>query len=792
MKVFPPGKAATGIAAFLLGMPALLAADTPSTPLPPPASVKVDFDRDIRPILETSCLRCHGPQKPRSHFRLDDRTAALAGGDDNTNDIVPGNSEKSRLIAYVARQVPDLEMPPAGRGDALTPLQIGLLRAWIDQGATWHTTNTPPLLNLTMEPTLRWFDVSGNKQKFSELEGTKPGFSGGVENFSATEHVNPNETVSLEGHVIVPDQDFDLKVNVDRTDLGFVHAGFDQWRQYYATDGGYDPLALPPNFNFNNNLYVDNGHAWVDFGLALPHWPLIVLGYEYQYQTGTESTLDWGTVPAANGGKNIYPATQALDEHTHIITLDISKTLDGWDLENKAQVEFYHEQNAGMEASFLAGGTTPDYGVLTQDNYHQTQGMDTLTVEKQLRDWWLLDGGFYYSQLSGSDFFNYAAVDPTLGFGTTLSSQQIILNRRSEIFSFANLFRPLDYLTMSLGTQNEWTHEDGFGESIPDLDLANTVPAGSDLDEFKASQNANFRFTKIPFSVIFGDAQFSEDDYSIGQSQDVANTDQLQRQTAADNLRYDLKTGFSTSPWYWSDLTMQYERQSSDTHYNQLQDIYFGQPGPSNGYPAFILGRTVTSDQFETKLALQPARWLKTTLTWQLSSTDYSSKTDPAFDPSLGTVSDGGFIADGHYDLQTYGINATVTPFRRLYFSGAFTFSHSRVTTADNGDPSIVPYEGNIYTVNATATYTLNEKTRLQLAYIFSDANYAENNAEAGIPAGLDYTRQDVVIGLSRQLTKNMSAALHYEFSQYSEPSSGNVNNFTAHGIMASLVFRWP
>ena len=103
--------------------------------LPRAATIKINYDRDIHPILEQSCLRCHGGQKPRSHFRLDYPASALAGGDANTNDIVPGNSRASLLIAYVARQVPDMEMPPVGRGEPLTPLQIGLLRAWIDQGA---------------------------------------------------------------------------------------------------------------------------------------------------------------------------------------------------------------------------------------------------------------------------------------------------------------------------------------------------------------------------------------------------------------------------------------------------------------------------------------------------------------------------------------------------------------------------------------------------------------------------------------------------------------------------------
>ena len=65
-----------------------------------------------------------GRKNPKSHFRLDNRESALKGGDENTNDIVPGDSSKSLLINYVARQVPDMEMPPVGKGDPLTSQQI--------------------------------------------------------------------------------------------------------------------------------------------------------------------------------------------------------------------------------------------------------------------------------------------------------------------------------------------------------------------------------------------------------------------------------------------------------------------------------------------------------------------------------------------------------------------------------------------------------------------------------------------------------------------------------------------
>ena len=360
----------------------------------------------------------------------------------------------------------------------------------------------------------------------------------------------------------------------------------------------------------------------------------------------------------------------------------------------------------------------------------------------------------------------------------------------------ASLFTPLTYLTFSLGTQNEWTTENGFGNSIPDLDLdpvANT-PAGSDSDLFKASQNVSLRYTKIPFTILFADGRFDQE--SVNQFQEQApGDDSVKTETQADatNFRYNFQTGFNTSPWRWFALNAQYQYQYSDTDYNYPTDVADGNSGVGNGYPGFILNRKIRTDGFETKLDLRPKNWVKLTLSYKIAGTDYSSITDPAFrnnDPTR-VVSPGGSIMDGSMDSQTYGFSATLTPIQRLYFYSAFTYTHSRCVTASTDDPSIVPYSGDIYTLTTTATYALNPKTSLQASYAFSYADYGQNNAVAGLPLGINFTRDEVLVGLTRQLSTRLSCALHYEFSHYNEPSSGSSNDFTAQGVFATLVYKW-
>jgi hypothetical protein len=142
--------------------------------IPPAASAKgLTYEKDIRPIFEASCFRCHGEQKPKADLRLDSLASVLKGGEDGKV-VVAGESKKSLLLAAVARVNDEVAMPPkfrprpGGPGGAgnpppgggappsggpggpggpggqrgfgpppkpLTPEQVSLIRAWIDQGA---------------------------------------------------------------------------------------------------------------------------------------------------------------------------------------------------------------------------------------------------------------------------------------------------------------------------------------------------------------------------------------------------------------------------------------------------------------------------------------------------------------------------------------------------------------------------------------------------------------------------------------------------------------------------------
>jgi hypothetical protein len=167
-----------------LAQPAL-AADIDVSKLPPPSDKKdLTYEHDIQPLLKASCFNCHGEQRHSGGVRLDSVEAIMKGGQRGSVIITPGKSETSQIVISASRLDPKTAMPPPPRGPRrggmggtnnpaggtngpaggppgapngagapppgggppppgrggppakpLTPEEVGLIRAWIDQGA---------------------------------------------------------------------------------------------------------------------------------------------------------------------------------------------------------------------------------------------------------------------------------------------------------------------------------------------------------------------------------------------------------------------------------------------------------------------------------------------------------------------------------------------------------------------------------------------------------------------------------------------------------------------------------
>ncbi len=747
---------------------------------------QIDFARDIKPILETSCLRCHGPEKPKSRFRLDNRVAALKGGDEGV-DILPGNSVKSPLIHYVAYLVEDSEMPPVGKGVQLTAGQVSLMRAWIDQGAVWDAAPLTNNLVFSFSPIIGGTTVSGDNHKYRELNSQKEGVNGGVEEFKLFKQTSPDTKWLFTGHALL--DDYLIVQSLDRNDLGFIHSGWQQYRKYYDDTGGYSPALIQPAPSLGRDLHLDIGKAWIDFGLTLPDWPRLVLGYEYDYKQGNEASTEWSTLGTSHAtARNLAPASKSINEDVHVIKFDLDDEIKGVTIEERFRGEFY---------KFNTSDTNVASGPLPQSVGEGTtyfQGANTVRLEKKFSDWFFGSAGYLYSKLDADSAFQMDV--PTLRQTTT--APDITLEKESHVGNLNGLIGPFDGLVISTGVQAEWTRQHGLGDGI--FDQASPPPSlnnllvpfnlASDYDDTSLQENLSLRYSKIPFTSLFADAQLEQQNIAqydqFSAVQNILNKAVFLQRTAFSSQLSDLRFGFNTSPWRSVAFSAHYRRYEDDSQYDSdplVQPI-------ATAYPTFIRSRELITDEVEAKLVLHPSARFKTTLSYQYHATKYDLTTSPYL--SFGNViSPGGQLVAGEDRSQIYSVSLTYAPMPRLFLATTFSWQASTTTTAADGSPTVVPYTGDTYTVLANGTYVFSQTTDLFAGYSYSEADYGQNNFAGGLPLGIQYQRHSLQVGVARRLRKTVSARLQYRFDYYNEPSSGGANNYQAHSLFGVLSFQF-
>jgi hypothetical protein len=789
-----------------------MAAEIDVSKLPPPATRTVDFTADIKPILETSCLRCHGTERPKSRFSLATREAALKGGENGVA-IFPGDSAKSPLIHYVAGLVADMEMPPSGKGDPLTRDQVALLRAWIDQGVVWEKIDfaAQQAVQFSFTPAVRWVTVSGNAQKFQEHQWVRRGFSGGLADFQLAQKLTHGASFVAEGRAMT--DDYKLTLDVRKTDLGFMRFGVEQFRHYYDDHGPFHQFRssgfssqTPGIFSLERDLHLDTGRAFAEFGLLKPGWPQIVLGYEHQYREGSKSTEEWGPVlqSTSSGGveKNIYPARKDIRDEVHIIRLDVSHDIAGVKVEDNLRAEFWKlNTKRTADTAFGPGQLYPTALTTTHETHDQFQFANTLRGEKPVRDWLFLSAGYLFSHLDAEASLNQNTAS---GAGLPAAGRfwlvnDIVLDEDAHVFNLNALGGPWSGFTASLGAMSEWTRRHGFGNpntrelsDNPAVPIVNQLGfVVSDTDSVNVEENVALRYTAIPATVLFAEARLKQErrntyEESSGDHDFLRDTDAV-----VDGL--DGKVGFQISPWRFLSFSANGFHRRRDYDYDDHRDES-PRGNFDDGYPAFFQSRRTDSKGFHSRLVLRPSSWLKATLSYELAQTRYDTETDPAL---IGlnnaiVITPGGKRFTSDYDSSTYSANLTFNPMRRWFLSSTFSYQESRTVTAEYGYPIVVPYAGQTFSVLASSTFVLSEKTDLIGSYTFSRSRFGQHNEADGLPLGIDYDLHGVQVGVNHRFSTNVTAGLQYGFYQYEEPTMHGFSDYRAHMIYATLTVRWP
>jgi len=270
---------------------------------------RVDFQRDVQPILRERCYSCHGSSKQQNGFRLDRRRDAMRGG--TTVVITPGSAQSSRLYLRLVGTQFGRQMPVEGDMDAA---EIDLIRRWIDEGAEWPdaASGELPLVPLDADGVHAFEDLrAGRRQRFLDTVLHHPALS----HLRGPGGATPLMAAALYGDAAV------IRTLLD--------AGADP---NVADDAGATPLMWAVDDLEKTRLLVEHG-ADVNAASDAQRRPLLIAAGIQGNRDVLAYLLDHGANPSMKGpGQNeaVTPVSDAAKESDEaMLRLLIERGADG-------------------------------------------------------------------------------------------------------------------------------------------------------------------------------------------------------------------------------------------------------------------------------------------------------------------------------------------------------------------------------------------------------------------------------------------------------------------------------
>lgn len=699
-----------------------------------------------------------------------------------------------------------------------------------DGKAVTTTTEEAPEYKNWIELGVGGTIVNGDNAQF-EQEHRLPADTayGGIQDLHFEGPLGKDGLFSVDGHAIFDTNDYDITLQLSKAKLGYIKAGFTEFRSWYDGNGGFFPhdggTFFPPAFP---EMHIDRGDAWIELGLRAPNWPEITIRYDHEFRFGQKDSTVWGDtnltglLPPFNSTRKFIPSFRDIDEKRDIFSFEASKTFGNTDVllgmryeHNTNDDSLNMERGAGQlppvvpppgQQRFVTQRENNDVDLFSGHGITETRFSDSL---------WFTAGYSYttmQNDLSGTRIFGtsfdsaFGQPVPTLGqrdhaFIDLAGTAQI-----KENLVNANLFwMPLESLVILTGFR--YTHENFDADSsfLAEEPVRNTppftptnprngfhfgppIPANgartADYDLF--AQRLELRFTGIKDWLFYAEGEWEEEYGHVNEFQTIDEAEEpLDKNTNSLGQKYTM--GFNWYPMMRLNLSGQYFHRIASYD----EDIITAQ------FPRLI-NQDWNIDDFNFRITFRPK--LPACLGTLALVTRYDF-VHTTIDGQWEVFSDGELLNEeqtGVIKKNVISESLNWNPVARFYLQANFSYVLNQTDTpANNIDlvpgqgATVVNFRNDYWTVTSGAGYIIDDKTDFYTDFSFYCANDHFKNAGVAMPYGLGATEYTASATITRQLTKQMRLLLRYGYYDYRDVTSGGHNNFTAHSLYSSLQVRF-
>lgn len=642
-----------------------------------------------------------------------------------------------------------------------------------------------------------WFTVSvggaltsGDKAAFKQRHQVSTDVFGGIEDFHYEQDVGKKGLFKVDGRGIFDNHDYLLKLDLSNPELGYVRAGYREFRTWYDGSGGYFPGPGGWVSLYDDQLALDRGEFSFETGLTLPKAPQISFGYRHQFREGEKDSTIWGLAAVAPGGRGIVPTFLGIDETRDIFTGDIKYKVGKTGLGLGVSYETGKIDDTRNLRQYPGGAN--DAHVTQRDGVDSSLFNIHAHTETRFNDKTLLTLGYAYTDMD-NDFSGYrvygTGYDPDLAqrlpgassfenlMGGSLMSQHVA--------NVNFMFHLADTLMLVPSVRIEKQDAEGLATyNQPALPASpNAYTASSDRGLLDLSQRLELRYTGITNVVLFARGDWLQGSGDLEETWDnVANQANVLSRTTDDKRNGQKYTvGANWYPVRRVSLGGEYYNKIRDNRYDHTVDSTSNGPNSFSRYPAFLTARDFNTDDVNFRVTWRPRSNLSLVGRYDFQLTTIDNQADQLAQVQSADITS--HILSG---------SASWTPFTRLYLLGSLSYVYDVTDTpVDEITAAVQRGENNYWTASVGAGYALDNKTDLEAQYLYyrSD-NYLPNYA-SGMPYGAGLEENGVTVGVSRQFSKRIRASLKYGFFTSSDDTSGNQRDYDAHLIYSTLQYRF-
>lgn len=650
--------------------------------------------------------------------------------------------------------------------------------------------------NNWVELTTGGYFLNGNKPQFQQRQRGYNGAFGGIEDLHYQQEVAKETILTIDGRALFDLNDYKLRLDLTKDKVGYVRVSYDEFRTWYDADGGYFPQTGAFYGLSENALSLDRGKFTFETGMTLENKPKIVFRYDRQFREGQKGSTIWGIAhPSIGVTRLLSPSFYDVDERSNAFQLDISHTIKNTALGLGLRYEI-GEINNSLNITQSPGEpaqqkvTQSDdtaYNLFSAHAYTETWVKDNKVMFSSGFSFSDLDNDFTGSRIYGSDFDVNYVPNALNGAGFTGLSggsrlREYVMNLNLLVIAKTNLT-----IVPSLRVQREDT--DASFTAGQTLGVNPIVPIGgsSEREVLDVRERLDLRYTGITNWVLFSRAEWTQGDGNLTELGGTgvigaAGTPPINRKSEDNRFFQKYSVG---ARWYpLTALTLDAEGyyKINDYDYDHLIDSTAN--NSANRYPAYLVMHKFETYDAHLGMTLRP--WQRVTIGSRYEYQTSSIYTEP--DTTFGLAGLDTSDMTSHILSQ----NVSWTPWSRLYLQAGFDYVISSTETPTSQvTQSILEAQNNYWVVTFSPRLVIDDKTDLNVAYFYYDADNYQNNSTVGVPYGAGAREHEVTATVVRRISENLRVKLKYGYFSYSDDTFGGHKNYHAHGVSSSLQYRF-